>query len=297
MGVSDPESDKLTGRSFVASAIRNLLPKDVVDLQPDLVIHCSSQPVTEYNNPSFFPGLYPTLFPYGLGGFEIKSRRTALAFKKQAKYFLSVSDRAFRYHNSFIFVLLNILQRRQAHLQTYFTVGKSNFDSVARKLTTVSPILLERLAIKLEHERKLVDPTAEERNALQLLQQVNTMSARIPGSQASKIFVRNEIRNYYGYFGLPHIFFTFNPSPAHSPVFQVMFGDKTVDLSEHFPAMPCGRERALRLAQDPVAAADFFEFSFRSLFRHLMGWDFEARCATASGGILGHVRAFYGSSE
>lgn len=47
MGVSDPESDKLTGRSFVASAIRiNLLPKDVADLQPDLVIHHSSQPVT-----------------------------------------------------------------------------------------------------------------------------------------------------------------------------------------------------------------------------------------------------------
>ncbi|KAG2088387.1 uncharacterized protein F5147DRAFT_789534 [Suillus discolor] len=102
-------------------------------------------------------------------GFEIQSRQTALAFKKQAKYFLSVSDRAFRYHNSFIFVLLNILQRRQAHFQTYFTVGKSNFDSVARKLTTVSPVLLKRLAVKLEQEQKLVSPTPEERNALQLL--------------------------------------------------------------------------------------------------------------------------------
>jgi hypothetical protein len=170
--------------------------------------------VTEYNNLSFFPGLYPTLFPYGIGGFEIDLCPTTLAFKNQVKYYMSISDRSFHYHISFIFVLLNILQCQQAHLQTYFTVGKSNFDSVARKLTAVTPALLEALATKLEQEQKLVNPSPEERNALQLLQQVNTLSACIPGSQASKIFVHNEICSYFRYFGLPHVFFTFNPSPA-----------------------------------------------------------------------------------
>lgn len=109
---------------------------------------------------------------------------------------------------------------------------------MACKLTSVTPTLLEHLAHKLEHEHKIVNPTSEERDALQLLDQVNTMSARIPGSQASKTFVRNEIRNYYGYFGLLQLFFTFNPSPAHSPIFQVMCGDKTVDLSARFPIIP-----------------------------------------------------------
>jgi hypothetical protein len=182
----------------MASAIRNLLPKDTAESRPDLVIHHSGRPMTEYNN----------------GGFEIDSCPTALAFKNQAKYYMSISDRSFHYHISFIFVLLNILQRQQAHLQTYFTVGKSNFDSVARKLTAVTPALLEALATKLEQEQKLVNPSPEERNALQLLQQVNTLSARIPGSQALKIFIHNEIRSYFRYFGLPHVFFTFNPSPA-----------------------------------------------------------------------------------
>ncbi|KAG1781405.1 hypothetical protein EV702DRAFT_962882, partial [Suillus placidus] len=292
MGVSDPESSKLAGRSFVASAIHNLLPKEASESYPDLVVHHTAQPVTEYHNPTFFPGLYPTLFPFGLGGFEIKTRPSALSFKHQAKYLLSISDRSFRYHNSFIFVLLNIVQHRQAHLQTYFTVGKSSFDSVARKLTRVTPSLLECLAVELEQERKLSNPSPEERDALQLLQQVNTLSARIPGSQASKIHVRNEIRNYYGYFGLPHIFFTFNPSPVHSPIFQVMFGDKTVDLSDRFPVMPNGRERALRLAKDPVAAANFYEFSFRALFRFLLGWDFDSHRSVAAGGIFGFIRAF-----
>ncbi|KAG2758050.1 hypothetical protein P692DRAFT_201696157, partial [Suillus brevipes Sb2] len=275
----------------MASAIRNLV------IRPDLVVHHSADAVPEYNNPRLFPGMYPTLYPYGIGGFEDKSRLIPLSFDHHAKYCLNISDRYFRYHESFIFVVLNMLQRRQAHLQTYFAVSKSNFESVARELTSVSPEVLERLANRLEQECKLSNLTTDEHNALKLLRQVNTMSTRIPGSQASKIFVRNEIRNYYGYFGLPHIFFTFNPNPAHSPIFQVMYGDYSVDLSERLPRMPAGHIRATRLAHDPVAGADFFEFSFRCLFRYLLGWDFEHNRSADSGGILGHIRAFYGTSE
>ncbi|KAG1901584.1 uncharacterized protein F5891DRAFT_1187440 [Suillus fuscotomentosus] len=113
-GVSDPESVQLPGRSFVASAIRNLLPREGAESRPAAPSSASS------------------------------------------------------------------------HL---FMVGKSNLDTVACKLTSVTPGLLECLAVKLECEHKLVNPSIEECNALQLLQQVNTLSARIPGSQALKIFV------------------------------------------------------------------------------------------------------------
>src|SRR6202042_2302034 len=95
---------------------------------------------------------------------------------------------------------------------------------------------------------------------MDLLKQLNMVSAQIPGSQASKIFVRNEIRSYFSEFGLPHIYFTFNPSVTHSPIFQVMFGDQSIDLTSRFPFLVPSNERALRLAKDPVAAADFFDF-------------------------------------
>ena len=55
MGVSDAEAAKQSGRSFTASALKNLVSHDI----PDLVIHCSSQPVPEYNNPDL---MFPTLF-------------------------------------------------------------------------------------------------------------------------------------------------------------------------------------------------------------------------------------------
>ncbi|KAJ7715812.1 hypothetical protein B0H16DRAFT_1667037 [Mycena metata] len=44
------------------------------------------QPENEFNNPNLFPMMYPTLFPYGLGGMEDKSRPSKLAFKRHVKH-------------------------------------------------------------------------------------------------------------------------------------------------------------------------------------------------------------------
>lgn len=220
-----------------------------------------------------------------------------MSFQLQARYTLNLSDRAFRYHHSYMFIVLNIVQRHLAHLHTAFTCKKSNFERIACKLTALSPALLQRVASHLELEYRISDMTPEERNALSLLQHVNTISARIPGSEASKIYIRNEIRSYFGYFGLPHLFFTFNPSVAHSPIFQVMYGDNNVDLSSRFPHLVSARECALHLAHDPVAAAEFFEFSVRCCFKYLLGWDYKKQESSPSGSLFGHLRAFYGTCE
>jgi hypothetical protein len=203
--------------------------------------------------------------------------------------FSILPDRCFCYHHSYIFVALNIIQWRALHLCTHFTVQKSKFDCVAWNLTLVSPTVLDSLAHHLQHEGKLGSLSSEEQNAMNLLKQVNTISARIPGSQASKIFTRNEIRSYFSEFGLSHIYFTFNPSVMHSPIFQVMVGDKSVDLTSCFPFLVPSKERALRLANDPVAAADFFEFCVSCVFEYLFGWDYAARKSSSRGGILGHL--------
>ena len=76
-----------------------------------------------------------------------------------------------------------------------------------------------------------------------------------------------------------------------------MFGDETVDLTKRFPTLVSARERAIRLAKDPVAGADFFNFCITSIFEYMFGWDFRKQESTPSGGILGKLEAFYGSSE
>jgi hypothetical protein len=236
-GVSDPESVKLSSRAFIASALKNLVTN-----VPDLIIHRSSAAIPKYNNPDLLPGMFPTLFPLGIGGFDNARRLTNLSFPMQVNALLDVPDKSFRRHDSYIFVVLNIMQRRAAHLHTHFTVRKLQFDSITKSLTSVSSDVLQSLVNHLQHEGKIGTLNAEEQHAMNLLNHVNTISAHIPGSQASKIFTRNKIRSYFSEFGLPHIYFTLNPRVTHNPIFQVMVGDLSVDLTQRFPFLAPGRE-------------------------------------------------------
>ena len=85
-GVSDPEGVRISGRTFTATALRNILPKNAK--LPDLVLHCSSSAICEYNNPDLLPGMFPTLFPLGIGGFDNVHCLPKISFHKQAQYYL-----------------------------------------------------------------------------------------------------------------------------------------------------------------------------------------------------------------
>ncbi|KAG2738044.1 hypothetical protein P692DRAFT_20851727 [Suillus brevipes Sb2] len=51
-----------------------------------------SDPVNEFCNPDLFPMIYPTLFPYGLGGFEFSGRKSKISMQthKQSMWLLNV---------------------------------------------------------------------------------------------------------------------------------------------------------------------------------------------------------------
>jgi len=76
-----------------------------------------------------------------------------------------------------------------------------------------------------------------------------------------------------------------------------MFGDKNINFSEQYPTLFNAIERALHLAQDPVAARNFFEFTIHAIFDHLFGWYFNRRDCKPNGGILGHLKAWTGTVE
>ncbi|KAF9446104.1 hypothetical protein P691DRAFT_674303 [Macrolepiota fuliginosa MF-IS2] len=175
------------------------------------------------------------------------------------------------------------------HLHTYFTCKQSNFDIITQKLVTTLPEVLKELSTKLKQKKSLKGLTKEQQEALDLLRHVNTIRAQIPGSQAFKLHICNEIHNYFGYFGLLHIFLTFNPSPVHSPIFLVMCSNTSIDLTSQFPQLPSACERALILAKDPVTAVDFFQFSVDAMFSFLLGWDYTKQKSSKQGGILGKL--------
>ncbi|KAE9400122.1 hypothetical protein BT96DRAFT_819664, partial [Gymnopus androsaceus JB14] len=281
---------------MTSSALHNI----AVASNPDSFTHIryNYDPITEYNNPDLFPSMFPTLFPLGIGGFEDSGRNPSVSLEFHAKHLLDSADRSFRYHYFYIFVVLNLIQRRKAHLHTSLSIKSSRFATIAPALIAVNPDVLNTLANNIRDEFNPSLFTPEEKNALLLLKEVNTISSKVPGSQASKVYARHEIRSYFSHFGLPTLFFTFNTSATHSPIFQVIFGNDDIDLDSDHPALPSTRsDRARNVAKDPVAGADFFEFMRICLFQDLFGWDFKAGKSFASGGIFGKIRAHYGSAE
>lgn len=108
------------------------------------------EPVNEFFNPDMFPMIYPTLFPYGIGGFENTACSRKLSMKRHVKHLFNLSDRRFQEHYSFLFTAFNILQRCEILLHTGLKVKRSNFDSVAADFAAVSPetvhIVSERVA-------------------------------------------------------------------------------------------------------------------------------------------------------
>ena len=70
VGVSDPEGDRLSGWTFIGAGLHNLVSDMADSMMPDLILHQGSAAIKEYKNPSLMPGMFPTLWPFGIGRFE-----------------------------------------------------------------------------------------------------------------------------------------------------------------------------------------------------------------------------------
>ncbi|KAG1751051.1 hypothetical protein EDB19DRAFT_1824799 [Suillus lakei] len=70
----------------------------LVDFDPDSGVtmfeKAGFRPINEYDNdnPDLIPGTYPTLFSFGIGGFEDDAQPKALSSQKQAQYYLNIAD-------------------------------------------------------------------------------------------------------------------------------------------------------------------------------------------------------------
>lgn len=103
MGSSESDCDDATPTlpiEFAKTVITNITNFDTVARKKDaasrhvkdeggsfLQLPHADLPVNEFNNPSLFPMTYPTLFPFGLGGFEEHNRSHQLSFVRQSSIY------------------------------------------------------------------------------------------------------------------------------------------------------------------------------------------------------------------
>ncbi|KAG1851161.1 hypothetical protein F4604DRAFT_1592551 [Suillus subluteus] len=145
-----------------------------------------SSPMNEYINPELLLKIYPTLFPYGLGGFEHPRRTHALSFKHQVKHLFNLADRCFQEHYSFLFVVFNILQCRTSLLHTSLKVKCTSFGMVLDSFASVSSAAVHVVAERVGKGDHSTTYTPEEQKVHRLLQEVNGVTAHVPGSSSAR---------------------------------------------------------------------------------------------------------------
>ena len=148
------------------------------------MIQRGSVPSNEYNNPTLLFGLYPTLFPYGTGAFEESSRPVKILFKQQVQYLLSYNDRRFEEHHSFIFIVFNMLQRREACLHARLMTSKPYFSKTANDIVSLGAKDIKQVLTNFEKNKTSVQSYNPQIHAL--LSQVKAIGGKVMGSAHSR---------------------------------------------------------------------------------------------------------------
>ncbi|EIW81884.1 hypothetical protein CONPUDRAFT_29289, partial [Coniophora puteana RWD-64-598 SS2] len=107
-------------------------------------------------------------------------------------------------------------------LQCSIRVSKADFRFFADKFSTVSPETVHIVANRVASGGSLVALTPDEQKVIDLMKQVNVVTGTVPGSSASRVSQRNEIKGLMIQHGAPTFYITVNPADVYSPILRSM---------------------------------------------------------------------------
>ena len=138
----------------------------------------------------------------------------------------------------------------------------------------------------LENSSKRI-PTVEPNRAVgKLLQHIKTIGGRVMGSAYARTALRTKIHALIYNQGLPSIFLTLNPADIHSPI-ALYFAGVQLDLDNiRTEQLMDTYKRAEIIASHPVATAKYFQILINNILNTMI-----------SGGVLGPVKAYFGTVE
>lgn len=285
-GVLDVNGTSVTSEeisTYVLNKIKNNGNDEEINTENVYLIPHSSKPVNEYFNPKLLAGLYPTLFCYGLGAPEDQSRPVKVHLREHIRYLLSYDDRRFEENHSFIFVVFNLLQRRDACFHAQLIATRPYFRTSVDQIQSLTSKDIE---VALEHSLNRTYNANSNRTLHKLLQHIKTIGGRIQGSAFSRTALRTRIHALIYNQGLPSIFLTINPADIHSPV-ALYFAGVKLDLDNiRMEQLMDTYRRAEIIASHPVATAKYFHLLISNILTTMI-----------SGGILGPIKAYFGTVE
>ena len=286
--VTGVDMDNASSVRMRAAAVRHLKSgKPFVEMQH------GAMPSSEYGNPTLFPLLYPSLFPYGTAGFDIPCT-SKLGLEAQARHFFSLNDRRFQEHFSFLFIVFNMLQRHAASIAAKIKTSSSKFSSLAKEFSSISESAIEQVLECVVAGDQVTANNDEEVSILKLMCEVSFISAKVPGSAATRTTLRNEIRALMYDIGLPSFFITINPADCYAPLVQFLAG-KDIDIDNLLPdQVPSFWDQSILVAKNPFVASQFFNEFISAFISEVLGFNIQDPSKPS---ILGSVKGYYGCVE
>ena len=304
LGVVDIDGVDVTDSELMAHALANCAQ---VIREEDYMIRRGSAFVNEYarvdpltgqrhdggpGDANHLLGTFPTLFPYGLGGFEIECF-VNVPYETHVRWALRYEDKRFRRDPHFPFQVFGVCQKRQVCRASVLQMKKGSYFWHQNLLSTIKADNLT----KASREETLGVPFSNP--AIRALRsQLSAVKTKVQGSDESWISIRGKIWGTNLLHNPPSLWVTINPADTQDLIAQVLMGAE-IDLDNFCnTAGPDSIGRAMNVASDPYASAKFFHFTIATILEVLFGISKRRNgIFVRREGIFGVVKSYIGTVE
>ena len=244
------------------------------------------------SDPNHLLGCFPTLFPYGRGGFET-NRPINVPYECHARWAMQYSDKRFRKDLQFAFQVFGVCQKREVCRSAVLQMKKSTFARHRNLLATLTPNDLTKASQEETRKVPFSNPAVRA-----LRQQLSAIKTRVRGTDESRSSLRSKIWSTNLIFNPFSLWITINPADIQDPIAQVLCGAE-IDLDKFSrTAGPTSGQRAANITGDPFASAQFFHFMVNVIIEILFGIKkIGNNRIEREEGILGTIQSYIGTVE
>ncbi|KAF8806047.1 hypothetical protein BYT27DRAFT_7257469 [Phlegmacium glaucopus] len=265
LGVVDVDGVEVTDLELLAHALANCCKGRQ---EEDYMIRRGSADVNH------LLGSFPTLFPFGQGGFEIECE-VNVPYETHVRWALRYEDKRFQQDLHFPFQVFGVCQKRQNVLSS---ISAEDLTKASREETRGVPFS---------------NPGVQMFRGL-----LSTVKTKVQGSDESRKSIRGKIWGMNLLHNPPSLWVTINPLDTQDPIAQV-FAGADIDLDRFCEtAGPDCINRAINIASNPYASAKYFHFIIATILEVLIGVTKHRNgMITGKEGIFGVVKSYIGMVE
>ncbi len=83
--------------------------------------------INEHNNLDLVACMFPTLFPFEIGVFEMNNKPIKLSLQIHVKQLMNLDETCYQFSKNYLFLIFvfNVIQRKQIYLRAELTISKS----------------------------------------------------------------------------------------------------------------------------------------------------------------------------